>query len=190
MKTNPTPLLLTALAAISLTACGEKTSAPDDKASGSTAPTNAVLESAFVDAEPEGALSVVEARKQAQPGATLTVTGRIAGSHDPFSADFATLVLADDALRTCERIPGDSCSTPWDACCVDPKEIAAQRLTIQVVGEDGRPIDQSLKSVNGLTELDTLVVTGTVAEGSNAENLVLNATRIFAKPGDHGEERS
>lgn len=190
MKTNPTSLLITALAAISLSSCGEKTTPSEENATTSTAPANPALEAAFVDSEPEGAISVVEARKQAQPGTTLTVTGRIAGSHDPFSADFATLILADDALRTCERIPGDSCSTPWDACCVDPKEIAAQRLTIQVVGEDGRPVGQSLKSVNGLTELDTLVVTGTVAEGSSAENLVLNATGIFAKPGSDNEENS
>ena len=33
-----------------------------------------------------------------------------------------------------------------------------------------------------MKELDTLVVTGTVAEDSTAENLVLNATAIFQKP--------
>ncbi len=163
-------------------ACGEKTPTdPVSGDSGSAGSTDPRIEAVFVDTEPAGAVSVIESRKRAEPGTTLTVTGRIAGAMEPFSADYATLVLADDSLMTCERNPGDGCSTPWDACCVDSKTLAASRLTVQVTGEDGRPIGQSLKEVQGLKELDTLIVTGTVAEGSGEENLILNATGIYPK---------
>ena len=149
---------------------GESASAADPK-----------IEAVFLDSAPEGAVSVLESRKKVEPGATVTVTGRIGGAMEPFSAEYATLVLSDDSLETCEKNPADGCKTPWDACCVEPKVIAASRITVQVLGDDGRPVGQTLKQVRGLKELDSLVVTGTVAEGSSAENLILNATGIFAK---------
>ena len=146
-----------------------------------SAATDPHIEAVFLDSAPEGAVSVLETRKKVEPGATITVSGRIAGAMEPFSAEYATLVLSDDSLETCEKNPSDSCKTPWDACCVEPKTIAASRITVQVLGEDGRPVGQTLKQVRGLKELDGLVVTGTVAEGSSAENLILNATGIFPK---------
>ena len=185
MKTKPTYLLATAcgLFALVQTACDKADSPGEPNASPSAATESASpeIEATFVDSEPADAVSVIEARRSVEPGSTLTVTGRIAGAMEPFSADYATFILADETLETCERIPGDSCPTPWDACCVEQKTIAASRLTVQVVGEDGRPIGQSLKEVSGLKELDGITVTGTVAEGSSEENLILNATGIYPK---------
>ena len=57
--------------------------------------------------------------------------------------------------------------------------IAESRVSGQVVGSDGRPLEQSLKGAHVLSELDTLVVTGTVADGSTPENVILNATAIY-----------
>lgn len=167
--------------AILQTAC-DKTSSPDESAgTSSPAAADPRIEAIFLEKAPEGAVSVLEVRKSVVPGATITVSGRVAGAMEPFSADYSTLVLADDSLETCDRIPGDSCETPWDACCVEQKTIAASRITVQVPGDDGRPIAQTLKQVHGLKELDSLIVTGTVAEGSSEENLILNATGIFPK---------
>ncbi len=181
MKTTPI-IAACGLFALALNSC-EKATTPDEsgESSASTKAADPKIEAVFVDAAPEGAVSVLESRKKAEPGSTITVVGRIAGAMEPFSKDYATLVLADDSLMTCERNPGDGCTTPWDACCVEPKTIAASRLTVQIVGDDGRPVGQSLKEVRGLKELDGLIVTGTVAEGSNEENLILNATGIFPK---------
>lgn len=143
--------------------------------------TDPKIEAVFLDAAPGAAVSILETRKNVEPGATITVSGRIAGAMEPFSGDYATFVLADESLETCERIPGDGCKTPWDACCVEPKTISASRITVQILGEDGRPVGQTLKQVRGLKELDSLIVTGTVAEGSSETNLILNATGIFPK---------
>lgn len=171
MKSNL--ILSSAVFALALSACGEKSEV--------AAPADPRVEAIFVAAEPAGAISVIEARKNLAPGTGITVIGRVAGAMEPFSKDFATLVLADDTVMTCDREPGDSCPTPWDACCVDPKVLAASRLSVQVNGADGQPIDATLKGVKGLKELDQIVIQGKVAPGSNAENLIVEASAIFRK---------
>lgn len=164
-----------------LTSCSE----PDNSSSFAEADPEAVVHpaiaSVFVAAEPENAVTVTAARKTAKPGDTITVAGKVAGAATPFTDGFATAVLSDVTLETCDMIPGDECPTPWDACCADPALIKSSRMTIQVVGEDARPVAQSLKGVKGLKELAPLVVTGTVAEGSSAENLVLNVSGLYLK---------
>jgi hypothetical protein len=141
-----------------------------------------VFESLVLTSAPEGAVSVMEARKTAKPGDTIIVVGRVAGSRQPFSDDYATLILADDELETCEKIPGDGCKTPWDACCVPSKTIAASRLALQVSDSQGRPLSTSLKGFQGLKELDRLVVKGKIDSASTPENLILNAQGFYVKP--------
>lgn len=172
MKTTLT--LLTAAVVLGFTACGEKTTEP-------ARPIDPRVEAVFVTEAPSGAVSVVEARKNVQPGTEITVVGRVAGAMEPFSKDFATLILVDDTIMTCDRNPGDGCETPWDACCVEPKALAASRLSVQITGEDGQPVGETLKGVKGLKELDPLVISGKVAPGSNTENLIIEATGIFRK---------
>lgn len=132
----------------------------------------------IVDAPVSPGISVMNAKTSAQPGDNIVVTGRIAGAKEPFSEDFATLILADDSLRTCDRIPGDTCPTPWDACCVEPETIQASRLLVQLVGDDGLPIDASLKGVGGLKELDEITVVGSVDASSTPSNVIINAVKI------------
>lgn len=141
--------------------------------------TNPVLEAIFVEAEPAGAVAVSDLRKTAKPGDPVVVSGKISGAMNPFTDGFATAVLADATLKTCDMIPGDECPTPWDACCADPEVIKASRLTIQILGEDSRPLSQSLKGVKGLKELDPIVVSGVVAEGSSAENMIVNVKGLY-----------
>lgn len=161
---------------VTLAGCGEAPQASEPPArQEASSPLNTV----FVDSAPQGALSVHEARERIEPGAILTVQGRVAGSKEPFSEHYATLLLADNSLETCDNRPGDSCSTPWDACCMPQETIAKARISVQVVGTDGRPISETLKGVHGLTELDPIVVTGTVAEGSTRDNVILNAAAIY-----------
>jgi len=159
-----------------LAGCGETSKNRDNADSDAPRPH---IEELFVADAPQGARSVTETRKMAEAGASVTVVGRVAGAEEPFSPYYATLVLVDENLTTCEQRPGDSCRTPWDACCEEPDTIAGSRISVQVVGEDGHPVEQSLKGIRGLSELDTLVVSGTVAEGSTAENVILNAMAIY-----------
>lgn len=161
-----------------LSSCGEK---PSEEAS--TEPNSpSQLEAVFVAEKPPGEVTVSEARKSAKPGDEIVISGKVAGAMNPFTEGFATAILTDVNLKTCDLIPGDECPTPWDACCEDPKVINASRLTIQVLGDDSRPVAESLKGVRGLKELDPLVVTGVVAEGSNAQNMIVNVTGLYQAP--------
>lgn len=178
-----TSLLLTAAAfAVSLlSACKDSGDGGTPDASGTDAAVDPAISAVFVDTEPADAVIVSELRKTAKPGDTVTLVGKIAGAKTPFTEGFATAVVSDIALETCELIPGDECPTPWDACCADPDHIKAVRLTIQVLGDDDRPVAQTLKGVNGLKELDPVVVTGTVAEGSNEENMIVNVSGLYQR---------
>ncbi|MEO0445827.1 MAG: hypothetical protein AAF191_07105 [Verrucomicrobiota bacterium] len=173
------PSALTGLLALAITSCG-----PGPEATESRVLTDEPdpLEQVLLSGAPADAVHVVDARKQPQPGQSLTVTGVIGGGASPFTEGYATFTLADDGLDFCHEIPGDDCPTPWDACCEDPDKIKAGLLLVQVPGPDGRPLTRSLKGIGGLKELDTVTVTGVVAEGSSPDNLILNATGIFRDP--------
>ena len=172
-----TSVKLTLLAAASLfAACGDsdQSSAPKTPA----APPLPEIAAALSETVPAGAVSVVEARKKAQAGAKVTVEGVVAGTMSPFAEGFASLVLGDLAMETCDKIPGDECPTPWDACCADPDVLKGQRLTLQITDTEGRPVAQSLKGISGLAEMDRVVAEGTVAANSTPENLVINVSRL------------
>ncbi|MBP82634.1 MAG: hypothetical protein CMO61_02160 [Verrucomicrobiales bacterium] len=168
---------LSALAFL-FTSCGGGKSEPEAPTVG----VSSIFDAVLVNTKPEDAVSVVEARKSASPGDLIAVTGKIAGAMQPFTESFAAAILADQALATCDLTNDDQCPTPWDACCVEIPVIQSMRMLIQVLGDDGRPIPEGLAGVRGMKELDVLVVAGTVAEGSTAENLIVNATEIYQMP--------
>ncbi len=74
----------------------------------------------------------------------------------------------------------DHCPTPWDACCEDPDKLARSRASVQLI-TDGIPISGTLKGVGGLSELDHIIVAGTVDPSSTADNLLINSTGIYRK---------
>ncbi|MEM1441725.1 MAG: hypothetical protein AAGF67_05250 [Verrucomicrobiota bacterium] len=179
---NSSKVILLALASAVLVSCGEKPEAGNSAETEETASLqDSPLSDVFLSEEPSNAISVSEARGQAEPGKELVVTGKIAGVFQPFTEGFATAVLGDVEMKTCDLTGDDGCESPWDACCADPEEVKTQRLTIQVLGEDGMPIAEGLKGINGLKEMDVLVVSGTVNETSTEENLILDLTGIFQK---------
>lgn len=153
--------------------CGQQT---DPEANANSALTAYLLENA-----PEGAISVTLARASAQPGQPIVVAGQIGATLEPFSPTFATFVLGDTAIDYCDELHADACETPWDACCEDPDKVRAGRASVQLLA-DGNPLEGTLKGVGGLTELDHVVVAGTVDPTSTPENLIINATGIYRRP--------
>ena len=170
--------LLPVLAAFALSSCGKEkttTDTNDDSANSSSS----ALSSILLDTAPTGAVSITEARKNPEPGTEVVIAGKVMGKLDPFVKGHALVVLGDPAkITSCDLIPGDECPTPWDVCCDDPDVITASIATIQVVDDRGTPVKEGLKGLGGMKELSSLVVKGTVAEGSNANNFLLNATGI------------
>ncbi|MBP6600161.1 MAG: hypothetical protein KA250_00045 [Verrucomicrobiales bacterium] len=169
------------IAAISLfAACGESGKPSTEVTSGS--PPHPAIASVLSETAPAGAISVVEARKIAKRGEEVTVEGIVAGTMSPFAEGFASVVVGDLAMETCDKDPGDKCSSPWDACCADPAALKEMRLTLQVSDAEGHPVAQSLKGIAGLAEMDRVIAVGTVAANSTAENLVINVSRLHRAP--------
>ena len=137
-----------------------------------------VREGLFTDIEPAGALPVEEVKKTARVGDTVTISGRVGGSKNPFVDERAVFTLVGPGLPACSDNPDDKCSEPWDYCCESKADIAAHSATIQVVETDGRPAAVGLKGAHGMKELSSVSVVGT---GGTAEgpNLVVNATKIY-----------
>lgn len=173
MKTLIT--ISTILAAISLSACKE--SAPATSAEITTP--DSTLEMYFSEAEiPDGA-SISEIRTSVKPGDEISISGLVMGREKVFVEGRASFILGDPKTITpCNEMPGDSCTTPWDACC-DSKEVLRNGIaSIQIVGEDGRVVSGNIKGTKGLTELSTVTVTGIVAPQSTTDALIVNATKI------------
>lgn len=170
--------ILLALALV-LVSCNDT----QETTTGKTASTEGTtLENVILDDAPEEPRSISDVRQDPTPGEEVVISGKVMGRMDPFVEGRAILTLGDPTkITSCDLHPGDSCQTPWDVCCDDPDVIKASIASIQVVDSDGKLIKQSLKGVNGIKELSELVVKGTIAEGSNKDALIVNASGIYLK---------
>lgn len=164
------------LALASLSSCKPKAS---DAAKSSTSENSSSLSRYLLAEPPPNAVSVGQLFANPTPGTEVIVTGEVIGRLDPFVEGRAMVVLGDPSKITpCNRNPDDQCETPWDVCCDDPEVIKKSIATVQIVDNEGRPLKQGLKGLSGLRELSTLTVVGTIAEGSNDDNLLINASGI------------
>lgn len=163
---------------LALGACSDKKETTQTPPSGDDGLTAVILKEA-----PQSPKAIYDVRKSAKPGETITIAGKVMGRKDPFVEGRAIMILGDpEHITSCDLIPGDSCKTPWDVCCDDPDIIKESTVTVQVVDADGKLLKSGFKGVAGIKELSELIVTGVVAEGSNKDNLLLNASGIYVKP--------
>jgi len=143
------------------------------------APASPALQQVFATAPAGQPTAIHLARTSATPGDTLTVQGVVMGNIKPFVDGRSAFILGDpEKLTACNTKPGDSCPTPWDTCCDTAEDIKIGTATIQVVDAEGKVLKESIENVGGLTKLSKVVVSGTVAPGSNADLLILNASAI------------
>lgn len=163
--------------------CKQKDTPGSDSSTKADSSSVSIPASLQLSEEPAGALSIAKARPEIQPGATITISGKVMGHVSPFVSGRAMLILGDpDKLTSCDLKGCGTCETPWDVCCDDPGDIKSYTATVQVLDADGQLVKQGLKGVFGITELSQLVVTGTVADGSNADNLLISASGIYVRP--------
>ena len=176
MKTKTTCLLI--VTALGLASCKEnatQATTPNTPAKQTSAVVSAVL-TAAPTGKPQ---AIAAARASAKPSDEITLSGKIMGSAKPFVDGRAAFILGDpEVLTACNEVPGDNCETPWDACCDSPEDKKRATATIQIVGEDGRVLKESIEGVGGLKNLSTVTVTGKIADGSSPELMLLNATAI------------
>lgn len=167
-------ILLALSGAFLLSACG-----PAERET-PAASTPEAVERLRLAAKPANALSVMEARDRLSPGDRVVIEGQIGGAVDPFFDGFAGFVLADQAILFCDEMGGeDHCATPWDACCEDPDKLKAGRVSVQMVDAEGNPVEGGLGSTDALSGLDYVIVSGTVAETSTPENMIIDAQGYY-----------
>jgi hypothetical protein len=172
---------------LAVTGCGEG----DDQANNKSPDTSAsdTLVSLLLSEAPEGAVSISEARQNPTPGTKIILSGKVMGNDNPIIQSRALLTLGDPTkLVSCDLMPEDECQTPWDVCCADPDVVKASIATIQVLGESGKPLKAGLRGLGGLQELSNLIVVGEVAEGSNENNFLVNATGIHVPMAQTGQD--
>lgn len=166
---------LLAIALAALVSC-EKHETP---AAQTNAPDTSVLEAYFTEESIADPQAIHIARTTAKPGDEIVLKGLIMGREKVFVDGRASFLLGDrEKLTPCNAIPGDSCPTPWDACC-DSAEVKRTALaSIQITAADGRVLTGGLKGVKGLKELSAVTVSGVVDASSTEENLIVNAKQI------------
>jgi hypothetical protein len=167
-----------ALTALFLVSCGQQEEV------GHTAPdTGDLLERFFTSEVPGDAKQIHEVRAGLSVGDEITVQGMVMGRMRPIVDERAALVLGDRTILTpCNEKDDDECETPWDVCCDSSEDKRRGTATIQIVDDDGRVVAGSLRGIQGLAELSTLTVHGVVAEGSDADVLIVNAGKIHVHP--------
>lgn len=139
------------------------------------------LTTILLESAPDKPLGIAEIRKSAKPGETVTFSGMVMGKKVVFMDSRAVMTLGDPSKMTpCP--PDEGCETPWDVCCDDVDVVNASIVTVQVVDKNGKVLKTGLRGLGGIKELSSLTVTGEVAKGSNAENMLVNATGIFVQP--------
>jgi len=131
----------------------------------------------LLSTEPSNALGVKDAK--ASSDEELVVRGRIGGRVDPFVAGSAIFLLVDKSLKMCNERHGDGCRTPWDYCCEPREDLIAGMAMVQVVGDDGRPLNVGLRGRSGLEPGAEVVVVGRRAPEQEPGALVINARGIY-----------
>ncbi|MBC8105685.1 MAG: hypothetical protein H7Z14_03775 [Anaerolineae bacterium] len=136
----------------------------------------------FTTTPPPGATDVAATRKSAKDGDAIVIKGQVAGAKEPIAANRAIMTVADLSLPTCDKTPGDKCPTPWDACCEPSDKIAANSLSVQVVGADGRPLKAGLGGATGIAPLKHVVVAGVVKMAAGSDTPIVEARQIYVQP--------
>ena len=133
----------------------------------------------FISQESLGeAISVLEARKRNEADQLLVIQGFIGGMVEPFTQSRALFILGDESIKTCDKIPGDHCPTPWDACCEDRKKLIDGSITVRLVDNQGQILQGTLKNVMGIEAGKIIKVECIVDSQSMPSSMVVNAKRI------------
>ena len=168
--------MIVGLLAAALAGCSDS---DDGQNAASTA--GGPVDSKYVaEVEPANAMPVGEARETIEDAQAVTLVGTIGGSTEPFVDGLAAFTIVDPKVPYCSADEG--CPTPWDYCCTQD-QVKDNIATVKVVDETGSPVSGDARTVLGVKELSTVVVTGT-AQRDDQGNLTVAATKVFVRPGE------
>ena len=167
--------LASALLAVSLSACGGS-EATDSEGILTGAPGPAIPESYWSEIDHPGALAIAGARKSAPEGQELVLVGRV----KDFVDGRAVFTLIDSALDPCNIDGDESCPTPWDYCCIESNVQVENTVTVELLGNNSRPLRTGVQGFHGLDHLDMVTVRGTPARDVSG-NLTLSLVTLHRR---------
>lgn len=173
-------LAVGSMATVALVGCDGRKSEP--AAAGTAAPGGSLpADLILTEAPGDGvdAVDVVKAKETAGEGDEVVIQGRIGGRVEPFVHDRAIFQLVDTSIPTCAEKGSDGCPTPWDYCCEPKDQVTAKSATVQVVGNDGKPLAVDLEKASKLAPMDKIIVRGKVAAKPNEATMIVNADSIY-----------
>jgi hypothetical protein len=168
-------------ATIALTGCsgeGDSNDAGDDSATqtSSTAP-SPELQPLVVKADPPANQIGVSMARSTNEGQEVAVEGRL----KDFVDGVAAFTIVDGSVPSClEDGMEEQCPTPWDYCCMPQELMAANTAMVKLLGPDGETLAGTLKGVNSIDNLSTVVVTGKV-EKDESGNVTIAANKVYLK---------
>jgi hypothetical protein len=128
--------------------------------------------------EPKDAKAVVKVRKEGKNGEDVIVVGRIGGRTNPWIKGAAAFTMVDEAVKSCDQIPGDNCPTPWDYCC--ETGLPQKTVLVTLVDEAGKIVKKDARQLLKVRELQTVVVKGKVKR-DKTDNVSIQATNVFVR---------
>lgn len=142
-----------------------------------TVPTpNIDREKYFLAEEPEGARGVMALREEAQDNDKVVVVGRLGGGLNPWIEGLAAFVLLDASFQPdCEE---DEVCEEGCTCCAE--DAAKCSTIVKFTDEQGRVLPIDARQLLGVSELQTVVVSGT-AKRDEAGNLTVMAKGIYIR---------
>jgi len=132
----------------------------------------------LLDAEPAGAKSVLDIRKEAKDGDDIVMVARIAGSEKPFIDQRASFTVADLSIKPCPESEG--CPTPWDCCCVPAEDLLQAIAQVKFVDANGKTLNIGARELFGVKELAVVVVKGK-ADRDEKGNLTVVANGLHLR---------
>ena len=131
---------------------------------------------------PANAQDLTAVKKDAKDGDAVVIRGKIGGREEPIAKNRAIMTVLDPSIPTCDTLPGDTCKTPWDACCEPSEKIAANSATVQVVDASGKPLAANLESIAGLKPLSKVTIAGVAKRAAGSDALIIEAKQIHVTP--------
>ena len=172
---NAATIFLFSVTLIIIFGCRDSKESKADATSGNKLP-----EAIFLADAPNKEVSNVSTLKAtAKEGDTVAIKVVVGGRDKIYVPNRAVFTVIDAKLNNPCTSEGDSCPTPWDYCCTPAEEKLPNMATVQIVGDDNRPLAVDLSFVENLKPLNTLIVLGTIGPRENKETLLINADGIY-----------
>ncbi len=140
---------------------------------------NGLAENLWLSSAPASPEDPLALRAKDAKSGVVSVIGMVGGDKDVFVANRALFTLVDRSLKDCNRT-GDGCTTPWDYCCEDPKDIRSASVAVEI-HEGGKLAPKSVRGFHGLDHGKTVIAQGELRRDEHG-NLTLIATGLHVLP--------